>query len=729
MLLQLFALNDEKLTAFTFNHAAQVDELGKATGDYQIVQTKFDSRGEEIRVKHNSLVDYLATTAASGEIGSAAITGVTGATIFTQLQSLKTLIDDDGSDITALELRVTDNEDDIVILQGRMTTAEGNITTLQNAVGDRQYPGATYLTSGQSVTDSLIVLDNAMPLNIADDSIGDSKLVPENKVNVDPTYAVMEGILDSVLDNTLGRRIAWAEWHGQTLVNSVENGDFSDGTTGWTTGGNWSIASEKASYTNLGLGYIQKNDLAFEVGEKVCIAFTVSNSTDDGARLIPATNLGADLLDGVGYETYEDGTQSIVGTVANASTQLRFYATNATGGGSFDLDNVAIIRMTALGIEHYTEEQMLKLVRKGYIDGLQGVQNPEAKSVGENILDLEGFTRGKLLGNTGLEFSNISFGFTKPIMAKQNTTYYVSSNANSGGAGVNYLDGDNHIIGSAVTLPTNGGAFTTVEGTMYIQINVALSDVDANTSFVVEGAVALSPRQPYEATHFKAFTTLHRLPNGVEDKLYRDGAGKFRKDKRIAELTLTDDVLTGYTTSGTNTDYVTITMPSNYKPGTSGVDGQVVIEGFGTEVEFGDSDTLDAIGHFYSASITIRLIVANGYYANLAEAQADLAGTKIIYELAEPVQELVAVENDLQLFDTIYNPGIGELDLNYPTNTAGRHAEAIRQGNDDYKIIYKDGEFTADELPYGFKGIDKTNNRVYWRYSDTQVIYVAGTVV
>lgn len=68
--LQLFALSDDKLNAFSFNHASQVDELGKATGDFQTVQQYFDSRAEELRVKYNSLIDQLESVAGAGGIGA-----------------------------------------------------------------------------------------------------------------------------------------------------------------------------------------------------------------------------------------------------------------------------------------------------------------------------------------------------------------------------------------------------------------------------------------------------------------------------------------------------------------------------------------------------------------------------------------------------------------------------------------------------------------------------------
>lgn len=85
-----------------------------------------------------------------------------------------------------------------------------------------------------------------------------------------------------------------------------------------------------------------------------------------------------------------------------------------------------------------------------------------------------------------------------------------------------------------------------------------------------------------------------------------------------------------------------------------------------------------------SITVTLSLIVPKGKYTNLAAAKADLAGTKILYQLAEPVQEVVAVENDLYLYNTIHNKGDvfgGKLTLHYPTNSVAQTEEASKQGN------------------------------------------------
>ena len=61
----------------------------------------------------------------------------------------------------------------------------------------------------------------------------------------------------------------------------------------------------------------------------------------------------------------------------------RLYASCQTNTeATIYFDGMFSINMTALGIEDYTEEQMLDLVRGGYFEGLTSVENLRFESVG-----------------------------------------------------------------------------------------------------------------------------------------------------------------------------------------------------------------------------------------------------------------------------------------------------------------------------------------------------------
>lgn len=108
-------LEDKKLNGFTFNHAEQQDALYEVKTSAQ-VKADFDSRAEEVRVVLNSLIDQLQSDvdgdSGADSINLTSISGLTGTTVQTVLESLKQQIDDvvlgeipDGS-ITPIKLSV-----------------------------------------------------------------------------------------------------------------------------------------------------------------------------------------------------------------------------------------------------------------------------------------------------------------------------------------------------------------------------------------------------------------------------------------------------------------------------------------------------------------------------------------------------------------------------------------------------------------------------------------------
>jgi hypothetical protein len=86
-----------KITAFTDLISALADKPSSGFGTTALLKQWFDKSPEELRVSLNGLIDDLAATAAgvsgADNIGSAAISGVSGATVYAQLVSLKAVID------------------------------------------------------------------------------------------------------------------------------------------------------------------------------------------------------------------------------------------------------------------------------------------------------------------------------------------------------------------------------------------------------------------------------------------------------------------------------------------------------------------------------------------------------------------------------------------------------------------------------------------------------------
>ena len=84
----------EKMGAFTFNHTRQPDELNSPADE---VKKNFDSRGNELKTALNKIVDLLNSTVdgsgGADNVGATAVDGLTGKTVQTILEEIKTLVD------------------------------------------------------------------------------------------------------------------------------------------------------------------------------------------------------------------------------------------------------------------------------------------------------------------------------------------------------------------------------------------------------------------------------------------------------------------------------------------------------------------------------------------------------------------------------------------------------------------------------------------------------------
>jgi hypothetical protein len=120
---------------------------------------------------------------------------------------------------------------------------------------------------------------------------------------------------------------------------------------------------------------------------------------------------------------------------------------------------------------------------------------------------------------------------------------------------------------------------------------------------------------------------------------------------------------------------------------TNNKDNTTIYEGL-PEIAYSGFDLASSIGCYATASNqTLRIFVAKGTYASLAEAQADLVGTKIHYQLATP--ELI----------NLTEQGLvsGQL-LSQPSGTVYVSDKAYDAGVYDSGITITDTTYPIDEI-------------------------------
>ncbi|MEM0172970.1 MAG: hypothetical protein QXI16_00520, partial [Sulfolobaceae archaeon] len=147
----------------------------------------------------------------------------------------------------------------------------------------------------------------------------------------------------------------------------------------------------------------------------------------------------------------------------------------------------------------------------------------------------------------------------------------------------------------------------------------------------------------------------NELPNSVSDTIdYIDN--KYYYTQRVKEYTLQSNDIEQYSIVYTYIDRIRIyftVLPNVIIPQIQAfVDNSSTIEGFiegVNETEEG-YDSVDSYYKYGTNNIAFYLYVPKGTYANLSEAQADLADTKIWYQLATPI----VTELDYMFYSTLY---------------------------------------------------------------------------
>jgi hypothetical protein len=186
--------------------------------------------------------------------------------------------------------------------------------------------------------------------------------------------------------------------------------------------------------------------------------------------------------------------------------------------------------MTALGIEDYTEEQMLDLVRSGYIDGLQNVESPKIESVGKNLFNKNDADNliNRVLGVSGDVFYQAGFTLSHYIKVRENISYSTSRTASR----IAFYDSNKNFISDDINKVT----YSIPIGCKYIRTHHPTLDID---TFQIEEGTIATAYEPYKSSILSVDATLNRLPNGVADRVYEDN-GQVWLEKNVNTTNLTD---------------------------------------------------------------------------------------------------------------------------------------------------------------------------------------------
>lgn len=329
-------------------------------------------------------------------------------------------------------------------------------------------------------------------------------------------------------------------------------------------------------------------------------------------------------------------------------------------GQKFNFDGLMLNEITQDEYNNLTEEELMQ--RYQWHNGTKStVCAYRIKTRNENIFD-EKWKIGAYIsvsdGKTVTE--DIDSAYTNYFKVKSNTDY-ICTIENTVKYILFYDINKNYISYEYANKYTNHLEFTTPTNCYYIRFTSTDINTEVYKLMIVEGTQAPTEYEEYKESVSYIYATdengnvikLNSLPNGTKDEISIT-EGKLTKNT-WEKVLQSADVVELDTTTYTSFDVVKIDKPSDsYMDGLSGqsAEGTGILEGYNEWIG-SFSDSVDLIGYiaFRFAAATIWYIVEKGTYPDLASAQADLAGTTLIYQLAEPKIYDIDVDGTLEVFE------------------------------------------------------------------------------
>lgn len=529
--------------------------------------------------------------------------------------------------------------------------------------------------------------------NFIADIQGDVEIVERYASKINSTFGQFNPHDNGVplVKEVLGRTIP-------ALSNLVTNGDFSNGTTGWlshaTTFYEISNVSNQLSVKILNNTQTISNAMIKQEGRTI----VSGNVYYIKAHVKPLYSGQLRVQIGGNSNNYYNITANIWndvkgGIITSSTDGVLYFFTNVnlyTVNESILFDNIQLFNLTASHGVTATSgtaydnavadiEAMLAL-NGGYITSTPTthVENSQFKSVGKNLFDGV-FEVGTISSTTGQNATGATSRRSVNYISVLSNTAYVLKHFNAQrGFSYNWYDSNYNFISQSAFGSPESWSQTSPVNAKYLRITIPTVTV---TDFIVQleqGTVATT-YAPYN-TETQTFNhgALRRLPNNVSDKIrYNNGA--YVLDRYVQEYTLLSADIVGLVTSATNFDFVNINKPTNaifYGNTTYTGVFENAIRQVGAIGTNSYADNANRIYYLMPSNNTLyAYAVPKGTYANLAAAQAALAGTKIWYQLSTPllaqsvidvdgtlIQESVTTLEQLQNIPTTY-------DIEYSMNT------------------------------------------------------------
>lgn len=545
----------------------------------------------------------------------------------------------------------------------------------------------------------------------------------------DFTLFSTSGSITSLPVGSLDGKVKGFEARGLTIVNNAMSASISDDVLPWYSGytrgdlsiDNGDLINTENASSSVFQYFIQDTNVPVTENDVWFFYAPVVGESDDHLtfELRYFGDASSQLVDNIinpfqnqQYELHskfvadnQGGSMKVFVRVENPSDQNgRIVRLNRSVG-------IFAINMTALGIEDYTEEKMLNLVRSGCFEGITNVENPVYESVWKNLSrtssrsgDIDFETKEALVVSRRIERGttySLSFFNNTPCALRiitNNEDYTGKTAEEAWDARVETLQSSTPTGGQKEYLKTPLEAD-------YLTVLMYGDTVDYENLILEEDrGQTLGMCVGYKSSKLKLNVPLRSVSSAFDRLYVRDG--QFWLEKSVEEYVLQSEDVIGLVTTSTNYDRIGIqrsNIPNIYIQPAGVTQGKAIIQGFRRNEEYsvgGFDDVLSYVGTYIdsaSGSSAIQLLVPKGRYANLTEVQSDLAGTVIHYELVNPqsinLTERGLVEGELESFEngTFYQSsdtfGCPSVSFEVPTDVAAQREMLIESANAQGKAI------------------------------------------
>ena len=483
--------------------------------------------------------------------------------------------------------------------------------------------------------------------------------------------------------------------NGLTASNIITNGNFANGTTGWSiAGGTHSVANNTMVSVGNGVqGYINEyqgiSNASQYQNHKVYVKarVRVTNSACLSLKLIVQTNIGnlpvvqkSSPVQDQWYPLSGIATVQDSATAVNISIQSQYADATTANGKVMEVQEVTANDLTAtFGSGNEPDVATCDKLFANWFDGTKSTTSARRiRSVGKNLFDKTDVVANYTINSTGGLTASTLANASNYIKVLPNTQYYLSGK--TGSTYIAYYDINKTFISS---MSGQSIGLTTPVNAYYIRFGVMYEVMD---TCMLELGTTATTYEPYKESslYISDAGVLRSVPNGVADTI-EDGV----KTQNVSEeISLSGTDFASIYKSYTNYDYIVTTAFTLAKPGVNGViDGITrLYDKNGVELDeiasVAGNDIAKVGKYTYDANNQLLIIVQKGLYANIADARVGLGTMKVQYQLATPIESPVQTSGTLLSYPSgtvyyekaiadagIYDNGITVLNPNYPIAT------------------------------------------------------------